>query len=247
MTPLQPPTGPPRGPTPPSRGPTPPSRGPSPPKAGPPPRPVVKPTAAKPKPAPRRELPRWLERARRLIVQPTAEWAAIAGEFSTAGPIYRRYLIPMAAIGPLAATVGALVFGVRTNLSSLGETYSVTAADAITSGVLDYGLSLAGVFALALLIELLAGALGGNANRVQALKVAAYGGTPYWLGGVLALIPKLAPLGLLFGLYSIRLFAVGLPPVMKVPREKNAAATLLVSMAAIIVVVVVSAITSVFV
>lgn len=235
---------PPQRPPPPPKGPTPPFRGPAP-KAGPPPRPAAKPVAPKPKRP--RALPAWLERARRLIVQPTAEWTAIAGEFTTPGPIYRRYVVPMAAIGPVAATVGTLVFGVRSSLSSLGETYAVSAQDALTAGALEYGLSLAGVYLLALLIDLLAPSLGGHANRVQALKVAAYGTTPYWLGGALGVIPKLAPVGVLLGLYSVRLFALGLPPVMKVLRDKNAAYTLLVSMAAIIVALVVGAVSRVFV
>src|SRR5256885_8330135 len=79
-TPPRPPGGPPpRGPTPPPRGPTP-TRGPTPPKAGPPPRPPVKPPAAKPRAA--RKLPGWLARAKRLLLQPTQEWATIAGEFT---------------------------------------------------------------------------------------------------------------------------------------------------------------------
>src|SRR6266480_284161 len=77
--------------------PRPPPRGPTP-KAGPPPRPPAKPAAAKPRAA--RKLPGWLARAQRLLLQPTQEWATIAGEFTSAGPLYRRYLVPMAAIGP---------------------------------------------------------------------------------------------------------------------------------------------------
>src|SRR5256884_4776726 len=92
-TPPRPPGGPPpRGPTPPPRGPTSP-RGPTPPKAGPPPRPPVKAPAAKPRAA--RKLPGWLARAKRLLLQPAQEWATIAGEFTSAGPIYMRYLVPM--------------------------------------------------------------------------------------------------------------------------------------------------------
>src|SRR2546426_5938225 len=39
----------------------------------------------------------------RSILHPRQEWAAIAGEFTTAGPIYLRFLVPVAAIGPVAA------------------------------------------------------------------------------------------------------------------------------------------------
>src|SRR5256885_12240491 len=95
-------------PTPPPGGPTPP-RGPKPPKAGPPPRTPAKAPAAKPRAA--RKLPGWLARAKRLLLQPAQEWATIAGEFANAGPIYLRYLVPMAAIGPVAATIGGVVVG----------------------------------------------------------------------------------------------------------------------------------------
>src|SRR6266705_6631000 len=240
-----PPRGP-GGPTPPRGpgGPTPPRGpgGPTPPRAGAPPRPAARPAAAKPRPA--RKLPAWLARARRLVLTPAQEWTTIAGEFTTAGPIYWRFLVPMAAIGPVAATVGTVVFGVR---SSMGFAFEMSPGDAVTSGVLEYGLNLAGVYLFAVLIETLAAALGGQRNRVQALKLAAYGSTPYWLGGVVALVPKLSLIGAAFGLYSVRLFAAGLPLVMKTPREKNVSFTLLVSIAGILVVLLITALLRVFV
>ena len=242
--PPRPPGGPPpRGPTPPPRGPTPPPRGPTPPrggaapKAGPPPRPPVKPPAAK---RAARKLPGWLARAQRLLLQPTQEWATIAGEFTSAGPIYRRYLVPMAAIGPIAATLGAIIPpGERGSL--LGK-FPIELGAAVQAGVLEYLLNLVGVYALALAIDVIGGSVGGQRNRVQALKVAAYGSTPYWLASVFALFPKIEPLGILLGLYSVRLFALGLPACMKVARDKTAAFTLLTIIAAALIVLVITAI-----
>jgi hypothetical protein len=150
----------------------------------------------------------------------------------------------MAAIGPLAATVGTIVFQVR---SSLGGSYAMGPGDAVTSGVLEYGLNLAAVYGFALVIDALAPSFGGQRNMVQALKVAAYGSTPYWLGGALALFPKLALIGGAFGLYSVRLFARGLAPVMKASRDKAAAYTLLVSIAGIIIALLITALSQVFI
>src|SRR5579884_4095325 len=95
-----------------------------------------------PPPPPRlpRRWPAWLARAGRLLVSPAGEWLAIAGEFTTAGPIYTGYLVPMAAIGPLAATLGTALFGERSSLATLGDTYPMSLGDAVTSGVLEYGL-----------------------------------------------------------------------------------------------------------
>jgi hypothetical protein len=103
-------------------------------------------------------------------------------------------------------------------------------------------MNLVGVYALTLAIAAISGAIGGQKNRVQALKVAAYATTPYWLAGVFAVFPKLEPIGTLLGLYSLRLFALGLASVMKVPRDKIAAATLLTTIAAVLIALVVGSI-----
>src|SRR6266550_541020 len=137
------------------------------PPGGPPPRPV-RPPAAKPRAA--RKLPGWLARAKRLLLQPTQEWATIAGEFTSAGPIYMRYLVPMAAIGPIAATIGGIVFGERGSLLTFG-TVPMSAGTAVQAGVLEYVLNLVGVYALAMAIDVIGGSVGAQRNRVQALKV----------------------------------------------------------------------------
>ena len=193
------------------------------------------------KPRAARKLPGWLARAQRLLLQPAQEWATIAGEFTSAGPIYMRYLVPMAAIGPVAATIGGVVFGERGSLLTFG-TVPMNAGTAVQAGVLEYVLNLVGVYALAIAIDVIGGSVGGQRNRVQALKVAAYASTPYWLASVFALFPRIEPLGMLVGLYSVRLFAVGLPPCMKLPRDKTAAVTLLTSIAAGLVVLIITAI-----
>jgi len=192
--------------------------------------------------------PAWLARAQRVIRHPRQEWAAIAGEFTSAGRIYRGFLLPLAAIGPLAATVGTILSGgERSSLAAIGSTYTISMTDAITRGVLEYALNLIAVYAFAMVIDLLAGILGGQRNQVQALKVAAYGSSPYWLGGALAVLPKLAPIGLLLGLYSVRVYAAGLSPVMKTPPDKTLPYTLLTSAAGAMVVLVVATVLQLFV
>jgi Yip1 domain len=180
-------------------------------------------------------------RAQRLLLQPTQEWATIAGEFTTVGPIFWRFVAPMAAIGPIAAMVGGIVFGERGSLLTFG-TVPVSLGTAVQAGVLEYALNLLGVYALALAVDVIGGSIGAQRNRVQALKIAAYGSTPYWLASGFALFPRIEPLAMLVGLYSIRLFATGLAPVTKVPRDKTAAFTLLTSIAATLLVLIITAI-----
>jgi hypothetical protein len=147
----------------------------------------------------------------------------------------------MAAIGPIAATIGGVVFRERGSLLTFG-TVPVGLGTAVQAGVLEYVLNLLGVSALAAAIDVVGGSIGASRNRVQALKVAAYGSTPYWLASGFALFPRIEPLAMLVGLYSIRLFAVGLPPVIKAPRDKTAAYTLLTSIAATLLVLIITAI-----
>jgi len=180
-------------------------------------------------------------RARNLLLSPRQEWAAINAEFTNTGTIYRTYVVGMAAIGPICATAGSVVFGVR---STLFGTYEMSILDALTSGVLGYGLNLLGVYVLALVIDALATTFGGQQNPVQAFKVAAYGSTPYWVGGAFAILPKLAPLGILLAMYSVRLFAVGLPLVMKTPGDKAASYSLATMVAGLLVALFSAVITS---
>src|SRR5579884_3777134 len=50
--------------------------------------------------------------------------------------------------GRRAATLGTALFGERSSLATLGDTYPMSLGDAVTSGGLEYGLNLAAVSAL---------------------------------------------------------------------------------------------------
>src|SRR5437773_6338340 len=150
----------------------------------------------------------------------------------------------MAAAGRTRAKGGAIVFR---GLKPVAGAYARSAGGGVAGGVVEYGLNLLGVYGFAVLIEVLAPSFGGQRNRAQALKVAAYSSTPYWLGGAVALFPKLSLIGGVLSLYSIRLLALGLPPLMKAPRDKSAAYTLLASIAGVILALIIGPLTGVVV
>jgi hypothetical protein len=182
----------------------------------------------------------WASRAVRMLTHTRAEWTAIGGTPMTARSIYVRFLIPIAALGPLAGTLGTLLFdGERT---SLAGSYTVSASTALLAGVLEYGLNLGAIWVFAFLIERLAPAFRAHPGRIDALKLAAFGATPYWLGSVLAFVPKLAPVGVVLGLYSVRLYALGLPPLMRVPGERLSSYTLAVGAGGVVLVLLMSAV-----
>jgi hypothetical protein len=183
-------------------------------------------------------------RVKGIMLEPRATWKEIDTEFTKSGEIWGKYIIPLAAIGPLAATIGILIFGQRIAFTSL--TTQVTLTTAITRGVAAYVLGLLSVFVLSRIVSLLAPGFGGQRNDVQGLKAAAYASTSSWLGGVFLLIPALGLVSLIFSLYSLVLLYIGLPIVMKVPKDRAMGYTAVVIIVWIVVFLVVGAILTAF-
>jgi Yip1 domain len=169
--------------------------------------------------------------AREILVHPQQEWEVIDREPASVSGLYRTYIVPLAAVGPVATLIGMSLFGV--SIPFLGR-YRAPFGSALASGIVRYALALGGVFVLALVIDALAPSFGGQKNRIQALKVAAYASTAAWLAGIFALIPALALLGVL-GLYSLYLLYLGLPVLMKTPKDKALAYTAVVMVCAIVI------------
>lgn len=171
-----------------------------------------------------------VERAKRILVSPQAEWQVIETEPTTVRQLYTEYIMPLAAIGPVAQVVGYSVVGVAVPLMG---TYRVPIGSAISSALASYVLALAATYILALIIDGLAPTFNGQSNQLQALKVAAYSSTATWIAGIFLLIPNLAVLTIL-GLYSLYLLYLGIPVLMRSPRERSAAYTGVVVIAALV-------------
>ncbi len=176
-----------------------------------------------------------VDRVKMVLLQPKQEWQVIAAETTTTATLYKSYVVPLAAIGPVAAIIGMSMFGI--NIPFFG-TYRMPFTTSLTSGIVRYVLGLIGVFVLALIIDALAPTFAGQKNQAQALKVAAYSSTAAWLAGIFALIPALSILGLL-GLYSLYLLYLGLPVLMKAPQEKAMGYTVVVVICAILLFIVI--------
>ncbi|HEU5040081.1 MAG TPA: Yip1 family protein [Gemmatimonadales bacterium] len=182
------------------------------------------------------------DRVKRILLTPGEEWRVIDGESATVGGLYTGYIIPLAAIGPIAQAIGYSVFGV----SVLGTTYRTPVGSALTGAIVTFALTLVGVYVLALVIDALAPTFDGTRSQIQALKVAAYASTASWLAGAFALLPGLRVLTIL-GLYSLYLLYLGLPVLMKSPAEKALGYTVVVILAAIVLFMLVGLVAGVFV
>ncbi|WP_336980054.1 Yip1 family protein [Brevundimonas nasdae] len=153
--------------------------------------------------------PALVARVKGILVQPNAEWLRIDGEFATTKTLFTRYAMILAAIGPIAGLIGSLIFG---EASIIG---------ALVVALVSYGLSLAAVFVLGILINALAPSFGSTVDQVQAMKVAVYASTAAWVAAVFDLIPVLSVLSLIGAIYSLVLLFIGLPMLMKTPEDKK--------------------------
>jgi hypothetical protein len=157
------------------------------------------------------------DRAKRIIMDPKAEWPVIEAEQTTVEKLYREYIAILAAIPVLAYMIGSVVFGIT--MPFIG-TIRTPIAQALVTAVFSYVMALVGVYVAAFIIDKLAPSFDSRPDFVQALKLVAYAYTPAWIAGILNIIPTLGLLAILAGLYSVYLFYLGLPVMMKTPESK---------------------------
>jgi hypothetical protein len=185
-----------------------------------------------------------ISRVKGIMLEPRATWKEIDTEFLKSGELWGKYIIPLAALGPIASIIGMILFGKRIAFTSL--TNPVPISTAVATGVAGFVLALLSVFVLSRIISLLAPGFGGQRNDVQGLKAAAYASTSAWLGGVFQVLPALSLVSLIFSLYSLVLLYVGLPIVMKVPQDRAMGYTAVVIIVWIVVFLVAGAIVTAF-
>ena len=169
----------------------------------------------------------WLSRRiTAILLTPWAEWPRIAQEHSDIAELYLRYILPLAAIPPLCKLLGwALLYSY------------LDFGSALVAALVAYGLSLAGIAALALIAGRLAPRFDGQLDIGQAFKLIAYAATPGWIGGVFRLVPGLAVLSMLMSLYSVYLIYAGAQAMLAVPEDRTLGFTATVFFVAILVLV----------
>jgi hypothetical protein len=172
----------------------------------------------------------FISRVQNILMKPKAEWQVIEREQATTQSLFVGYACVLAAIPAIARIIGGLFpvcfFG------AVCVTHNLIFD--IIGGVVDYVVSLVGVYLVGMIINVLAPNFGGQQNQIQAMKVAVYSFTAVWLAGIFAIYPLLAPLGIL-GAYSAYLLYAGLPSLMKAPADKAVGYTIVAILCTIVV------------
>lgn len=157
-----------------------------------------------------------LQRVLDILMRPRDTWLQIDAEDGNPGRIYLGYLVFLAAIPAVAGFIGYSLVGV----GAFGISVRVPVVQGLVSMVVGYVLSLAMVYVLALIANMLAPRFQAQQDMGSAFKLVAYASTAGMLGGVFSILPSLAMLGLLAALYSVYLIYSGIPVLMKAPQEK---------------------------
>jgi hypothetical protein len=178
-----------------------------------------------------------VERAKAILMTPKQEWAAIDSEAVDVPALLTGYVIPLALIGPIARFIGFSVLG-------FGGIFRMSIGWGISSAIVSFVLAIVGVFVLAWVINALAPTFGATQSMPQATKLAAYSMTAAWVAGIFYIIPQLAILALIGAIYSLYLFFVGLPILMKPPAEKTAPYAIAIIVASIVLFWVIGIVTS---
>lgn len=157
-------------------------------------------------------------RIQRLLLTPKEEWPRIEAEPMTVQGIVTGWVVPLAAIGPIAGLIGGQLFPYTVPI--LNISFRPPIVGAIVLAVLGWALAVGLNYVWSLIIDALAPSFGGTKNPISALKTAAFSATAIWVCAILSLLPALAAIGALLGLYSVYLFWIGGPLLMKIPADK---------------------------
>lgn len=181
------------------------------------------------------------QRAKEVLFKPRDIFEVIKTETVTSRDLILNYAAPLAAIPAVASIIGMSVVGIR---FSLAETLRVPLVSSFSSAVLQYILTLIGIYILGIVINALAPSFSGKKNEIQAMKVAVYSATPSLVAGILYILPVLSILVVIAGLYALYLLYLAIPIMMKCPPEKALGYTAVVIVINIVISLIIGALVS---
>ena len=155
-----------------------------------------------------------------ILLRPREEWTRIKEEPLSVSQIFTSYVLILAAVPPVTRFLANLLYGQFIRPFS-GWSWTVAGRDLLFS-VITYVFSLLVVFISGRLICSLAPIFSSNQNRVNAMKLAILSMTPFWIGGLLYLVPQAGwILKLLFSFYGIYILYLGITAaLMDTPQKK---------------------------
>lgn len=156
-----------------------------------------------------------IERVKELILYPDRAWNKIKDECLDLKTLYISYVMILAAIPEISNFIGInfiRVFILNHHIKIISYSFIIA--------IFSYLFSLINVYIISIVVNMLASSFNSKQNLINAFKLVSFSMTPYWISGVLYLIPVLSPFIILGIIYSLYLFYKGLPVLMETPNDK---------------------------
>lgn len=171
-----------------------------------------------------------VDRAKNILLNPKAEWEAIANEPATVGGLFTGYAIPLSALPIIGSVIAMGLLGIgAAALAPIGID-SVGIGIAAGMSAVGFVIGLVILWLMAFIVNAVSPTFNGKSDMVSATKLMAYASTPSWIAGLIA--PFLGPVGGLVSLaaiaYVVYLIYTGIHPVMEAPMEKVAGFTVVI-------------------
>ena len=153
-----------------------------------------------------------INRVKGILVSPKTEWLVIATENQSMSTLITSYTLPLALVAAAANFIGyGFIWGAASITWGLYFAVSVAVSAIISVVISSY------------VVDALAPSFGSEKNLNRSAQLVAYGATPGIVGSVLNIFPPIAFIGMLFALYGIYLWYLGLTPIKKTPDDKRIA------------------------
>lgn len=142
-----------------------------------------------------------VSRVRNLLLRPGTEWQAIGDEPTTYRNVLFRYAGILAAIPPLSAVLGRILFHNNIPNSALSSSFGYL----VLTNVLWYAMYVVNVAVTGVIFAVIL-TIQSRWSGLKGLKLAAYSFTPLFAAGFLAVIPHMAwavSLAIGYGVYLL--------------------------------------------
>lgn len=156
-------------------------------------------------------------RVKRLTLSPAQEWKIISEEKRSVSEIFFSFLLPFSLVTVVASYIGYGIVGSKQDMFGLIASEKLGFRYATYYSILI----LSTIFISSLVISMIATFFQANNSYSRNFKLVVYSFTPSMAATVLLIIPALAPLVLITGVYNLLLLYVGLNRITNVLKEKK--------------------------
>jgi hypothetical protein len=160
-----------------------------------------------------------IERVKNILVTPKTEWDVINGETPNTQSILVTYVVPLVSIGAIASFIGWGFIG-KSYSYGFGSWKMVGVGLGIRYAIIALVSGIASTLLTAFVIDALAPTFKSEKNFGRSFQLAAYSFTAGWVGAVFNILPSLAIIGSLCGIYGLYLMYLGLPKLKKTPPDQ---------------------------